>query len=193
MKNFLLITGPIAVGKMTVGQELTRRLGYPLLINHHSIELALQFAGWGTPEFKAINNGVRELIYSTMATSNDIAGMTSTLVWGFELEEDWVYVATLRKKFEDAGWRFYIVELSASLDQRLLRNKTENRLIHKPSKRDLERSEKGLLEFERDHQMNSTDRLPAEKDYLRIDNTHLRAAQVAEQIIAAFGFIPIAE
>ncbi|MEL7221843.1 MAG: hypothetical protein AAGJ93_11020 [Bacteroidota bacterium] len=52
--NFLLLTGPPAVGKMTVGQAISKQLGYPLFHNHHSIELTLELFSWGTPEFRAI-------------------------------------------------------------------------------------------------------------------------------------------
>ena len=37
--KFILITGPQAVGKMTVGQELAKQTGYKLLYNHMTIEL----------------------------------------------------------------------------------------------------------------------------------------------------------
>jgi shikimate kinase len=39
--NFILITGPQAVGKMTVGQELEKITGLKLFHNHMSIELVL--------------------------------------------------------------------------------------------------------------------------------------------------------
>lgn len=39
MPNFILIIGPQAVGKMTVGQELSRITGYKLLHNHMTIEM----------------------------------------------------------------------------------------------------------------------------------------------------------
>ena len=42
-------------------------------------------------------------------------------------------------------YEIYCVELIASQEIRLERNKTENRLLHKPSKRDIEASNKRLL------------------------------------------------
>ena len=34
MPNFIMICGPQAVGKMTVGQELAKLTGYKLFYNH---------------------------------------------------------------------------------------------------------------------------------------------------------------
>ena len=39
MPNLVLIIGPQAVGKMTVGQELEKITGYKLFYNHMTIEL----------------------------------------------------------------------------------------------------------------------------------------------------------
>lgn len=186
MQNFVLITGPIAVGKMTVGQELSNRMDYPLLHNHHSIELAMDLFDHGTPEFKSINSGIRRLVFDAVSQSKTVPGFIFTLVWAFDLQEDWDFVAKLRKLFEDQGWRFYIVELAADLEERLKRNKSENRLKHKASKRDVEASRKRLLKHDEDWQMNSEDRKPAEDDYLLINSTQLSVGQVVDKIMEAF-------
>ena len=39
MPKFVTIIGPQAVGKMTVGQELSKMIGYKLLHNHMTIEM----------------------------------------------------------------------------------------------------------------------------------------------------------
>jgi tRNA uridine 5-carbamoylmethylation protein Kti12 len=74
--NLILLTGPPAVGKMTIGQELSRQLEYPLFHNHHSIELTLDLFAWGTPEFKIINSGIREC---GLNRSSGIAGRLNNL------------------------------------------------------------------------------------------------------------------
>jgi ATP-dependent Lon protease len=43
----LLIVGPPAVGKMSVGQAITERTGLRLFHNHISIELALRYFDYG--------------------------------------------------------------------------------------------------------------------------------------------------
>ena len=75
-----------------------------------------------------------------------------------------------------------------------MRNKTENRLLHKSSKRDLIRSEQNLIELEDGFQMNSDGKQVQENNYLRIDTTELsvmlpqKLGQGAKTIIfAKFG------
>lgn len=64
------------------------------------------------------------------------------------------------------------------------RNKTTNRLEYKASKRDLEWSEKDLLQSIEKHRLNSK---PGEgekifENFLKIDNTNLSAEEVAKII-----------
>jgi len=185
--NFLLITGPPAVGKMTVGQELTKKLGYKLFHNHHSIDLTLNFFSWGEAGFKKINEGIRQLIFQTVAEDRSLKGFIFTLVWAFDMQEDCDYVANLKKRFEANGWTFYIVELYAPVETRLARNKTENRLAHKSSKRDIANSNANLLKLEEGYQMNTDGTTIKEQNYLRIENTDLSAESTAEQIVEYFG------
>ena len=43
MAKFVLICGPQAVGKMTVGQELAKLTGLKFMHNHETIDLPLKF------------------------------------------------------------------------------------------------------------------------------------------------------
>ena len=49
----------------------------------------------------------------------------------------------------------YVIELETTLEERLRRNKTANRLEHKASKRNLEWSENDLLKSVTKHKLNS--------------------------------------
>ena len=42
MANLIIISGPQAVGKMTVAECLKNKIGYSLMVNHDSIELAIK-------------------------------------------------------------------------------------------------------------------------------------------------------
>ena len=74
--------------------------------------------------------------------------------------------------------------MEAQFEERLKRNGTENRLLHKPSKRDLAFSEKNLIESHDMYRLNSLDGEISRQKYLRIDNTNLSAETVAQQIYA---------
>jgi tRNA uridine 5-carbamoylmethylation protein Kti12 len=59
---FIIITGPPAVGKMVVGIELGKLMGYKLLINHDTIELILKFFEYGSDKFKRLDGEFRKRI-----------------------------------------------------------------------------------------------------------------------------------
>ena len=44
--KLVIIVGPQAVGKMTVGEELAKETGLKLFHNHMTIDLVLQFFSW---------------------------------------------------------------------------------------------------------------------------------------------------
>ena len=81
----------------------------------------------------------------------------------------------------------YIVELEADLEERIRRNKTENRLLNKASKRDFEWSEKDLLKSVEKHRLNSKPNEIKEENYIRINNTNISAKETAKMIKEKFG------
>jgi hypothetical protein len=49
--KFIVVFGPPAVGKMTVGYELEKLTGFRLFHNHMTIELVLNFFDYEQPQF----------------------------------------------------------------------------------------------------------------------------------------------
>ena len=184
--EFLLIFGPPAVGKMSVGSEIERATGIPLFHNHIAIEPALRFFPFGSPAFGRIVAGLRMKIFREVAAS-DLPGLCFTYVWDLEDPADSEFVRRVCDLFEEAGANITLIELEADLEQRLLRNRSEKRLAEKPSKRDVERSEKNLLELDGKHRMNSDGTLPLNYRHIRVENSQLEAANVAGKIIDALG------
>jgi len=74
------------------------------------------------------------------------------------------------------------------LEERLKRNKTENRLNNKASKRDLEWSEKDLLKSTTKYRLNSRQNEIKEYNYIRINNTNISAKDVAQMLKERFNF-----
>ena len=181
----MLICGPQAVGKMTVGEEVARKTGLKLFHNHMTIELVSKFFSYGTPAGKRLVHSFRQQIFDEVIAS-DLPGLIFTFVWAFDMQSDWDYVDQLLKKFENAGAETYVVELQADVEERLKRNKTEHRLEEKPTKRNLEWSENELLRSMKKYRLNSLENEIPYRNYLKIDNTNLSAEETAQEIVAFF-------
>lgn len=182
--NFILITGPPAVGKLTVGNALAKRLGYKIFSNHDSIELALKFYYFGEKGFKEINEGIRNLIWQATAKHKELEGMIFTFVWAFDSQPDWDYVEKIKSYYKNEGWTIHIVELYADLDTRLSRNVMPDRLEAKASKRDLENSKKNLIETDEKYVVSSGGTMIEDENYIFIDNTSLSPEKVVDKIIS---------
>lgn len=171
--KLVLIIGAGAVGKMTVGQELMKITNLRLFHNHMMIEPVLEIFG----KFKGDTIlKLREIIFDDFTSDNNY-GMIHTLMWAFDMPADWEYVENLASKFDEV----YCVELIASQKVRLERNKTENRLINKASKRDIEASDKRVLNEDLHRLVSNDGEIPFE-NYLRINNESLSAEEVAKII-----------
>ena len=184
--KLVIIFGPPAVGKMTVGRELAKITGLKLLHNHMSLELVNQFFDFGTPPLRRLDKLIRFGIFKEVAKS-DLPGLIFTFVWALNEQEDEDYVNEIAAIFENEGAEVCYVELYTPLEQRLIRNKQPDRIAAKPSKRDLEMSESNLLYTEKTYRMNSHEGELSERAWLKIDNTDLSPEVVAEKIKAYFG------
>ncbi len=175
--KLVLIIGSGAVGKMTVGQELMKITNLRLFHNHMMIEPVIDVFGCfkGDTIIK-----LREVIFDDFLRS-DHDGMIFTLMWAFDMKSDWEYVQNLTKRFDEV----YCIELIASQKVRLERNKTENRLQHKASKRDIDASNKRLLNEDTHRLVSNEGEIPF-KNYLRINNENLSAKEVAKLIKKTF-------
>ena len=184
-KTLVFILGPPAVGKMTVGRELSALTGFPLFHNHLSIEAVLPVFDFGTAEFNRLVMGFREHMLTEVADS-DLPGLIFTFVWAFDVPADRDYVEKLSAIFGSRGGRVIFAELGADQSTRLARNETEDRLAAKSSKQDVELSRKRLLEADKKYRLNSGGDFPLE-DHLFIDNSHLDPHNTAIRIAENFG------
>ncbi len=182
--KFVWIFGPQAVGKMTVGHELEKTTDFKLFHNHMTIELLAPYFGFSR-EMWQLANQFRHDIFKAAAAS-EMYGMIFTYVWGFDLQSDWDYVDNISNIFEEKGADIYYVELEADLETRVERNKTPHRLEHKPTKRDIARSEQDLKRTMERHRLNSIEGEIKKVNYIKINNTNRSAREVAEMIKERF-------
>jgi hypothetical protein len=178
--KLVLIFGPQAVGKMTVGHELEKITELKLFHNHMTIELLYPFLGFG-PETWRLSTLFRKEIFESVSKS-DLEGIIFTFVWAFDQQEDWNFVDDIHRIFESKGGMVYYVELEAGLEQRLKRNKSPHRLEHKPTKRNIEQSELELIRTLDQHRLNSKQGEITKQNYIKINNTDLSPEEVAVMI-----------
>ncbi len=183
--KLLMLVGPSAVGKMTVGKHIARKTGLKLFHNHMSIDLVNHFFDFGTPPFRKLDEDIRFSIFEAVASS-DLPGLIFTMVPDFDDPEDKEYIERICGIFDAAGGTSVIAELYATLEVRLKRNILPDRLHEKPLKRNLELSEK-ILRNEFEHHRTSTleDEFSGD-DYLKIDTGNMTAEEAADQIIEYF-------
>jgi hypothetical protein len=183
--TLLLVFGPPAVGKMTVGRAIADAGGFRLFHNHHVIEPLLDVFEFESPQFQTLLGEFRQRVLEEAAAAD--VDLVFTLVWALDLDKDAEAIRRHLAPFVEAGRRVVLVELCADLDTRLVRNRTPYRLAEKKSKRDVEWSDDNVRDLER-WQMNTDapspgDEVIAEFPHLRIDNTDRSPEDVAAQVL----------
>lgn len=180
--NLIVLIGSGAVGKMTVGQELMKITDYRLFHNHQMIEPVIEIFGkFDGPVIKKLREDIFDAFLKT-----DYSGLIFTFMWAFDMQSDWDYIKSVAEKFEATGGTVYYVELVADREVRIERNKTENRLKNKASKRNIVISEDRMLREETKHRLVSREGEIPFENYMKIDNTNLEPAEVALMIKKRF-------
>ena len=184
MANIIVVSGPQAVGKMTVAEKLRDKTGYRLMTNHDSIELSDVIFERTSDAQKEFNLLIRKAAFET-AIKYDI-DMIFTFVMAYDEEKDLAYINYLKTLFESTGGKFYFAELSASLETRLKRNITPHRLEMKPTKRDTEWTKHDILKTMEKYRLNSYEDEYLCEQHLKINNDNLLPEEVADIIIKEF-------
>jgi hypothetical protein len=190
--ELLFVIGPPAVGKMTVGRAVCARSDFRLFHNHHTIEPLIEIFGFGTEPFRVLNGEFRRRVIEEAARSG--TRLIFTFVWDVDAEEDAAAVQRLVAPYVDAGLPVSFVELYADLPTRLDRNRHEERIDHKRSKRDLAWSDAHVRELEEQYRMSTDPEVASRADdvlaahrHLRLDNTDLSPDETAARILAWLG------
>ena len=182
--KLLFLIGNSSVGKMTVGQELTKITPFRLFHNHMMIEPVLEVFG----QFRGdIIQKLRHVIFEEFAKTDNY-GLVFTFMWAFDMPSDWEYLEKVKSIFGLPEEDVYYVELIAPQEVRLQRNSTENRLKNKASKRDIEASNARLI---RDDQNYRCESLPGEitfTNYYRLENANISPEHAAQIIKDHFSF-----
>lgn len=176
----LFIIGAPASGKMTIGQESSRLTNATLFYNHQAIDFALEIYQDYTEEMWEF---VRGITFSFLgASARNQRSVILTDVIDFSNQYQLLYLKQIQDLLDDYHQEILFVELETTLEERLRRNRTENRLKHKPLKRYIEISEREILETAKTLQLNSQHQPNELHHYFKINNTNLSAEEVAKQI-----------
>jgi len=176
----VFIIGAPASGKMTIGQELSKLTGATLFFNHQPIDFALEIYQDFTEEMWEFVRGINFSFLGTSARNHRSVILTGVI--DFSNQYQLMYLKDIQDLLNEYHQQILFVELETSLEERLRRNRTENRLKYKPLKRYVEVSEREILETDKTNQLNSQKRPSSLHHYLKIDNTNLSAEEVAKQI-----------
>lgn len=182
--RLLVIFGAQAVGKMSVGQALSRITPMRLFHNHMTIEPVIELFGAYNG---AATERLRQVVFEEFLKTDNY-GLIFTFLWDFDSPRDWDYVAWLSEMYRDAGAQVDYVELICPQEVRLRRNRTENRLREKASKRDVAASEQRILSVESCCRcVSEPGEIPYER-YLRLENADLSPEEAADIIVRHFGY-----
>ena len=180
--KLVIMLGAQAVGKMTVGQELVKITELRLLTNHTMWEFVHEHFGG---DFGDASDRLKDVIYEEFAKS-DRYGLIVTCCMAFDSPSDWDGLNHITNFFREVNAEIYYVELTAPQEIRLQRNKTENRLLNKASKRDIENSDKHLIDVDKKVRLVSNDGEVPFENYIKIDNSNLPPDIVAKMIKEKF-------
>lgn len=183
--KLVIIFGPHAVGKMTVGQELAKITKLKLFHNHMTIDIVSDLFHNLPQERSRLTNLFRHEVFEAFSKSDEY-GMIFTYMWAFDCQGDWDYIHELEQLFISRDAEIFFVELEADYNLRIDRNKTENRLLNKPTKRNLEYSEELFRNLEQKYRLNSFEGEITKENYIKVNNEDLEPYTVALMIKEKF-------
>ncbi len=180
--TLVVITGPQAVGKMTVGQALSRLTGVPLFFNHQIIDLVTPYFPFASPQYERV---VEQFTVSFMESAAETErGLIVTWAWRFNVPRDTEAFQRFTRPFAAAGGRICVAELHAPLEVRLERNRTDNRRAHKQLDW---ATDDALRDLTEQFEFRSHGRLPVPLPHCVIDVTAIEPDETARLIAEQFG------
>lgn len=178
----VILTGPSAVGKMTIGQAMQRLTGIPLFYNHQIIDVLTNYFEFNSPPYLQVVESFYEEFMAATAKAN--RSLTITYGWAFNTEICADQIARYTRPFIESGGRVCVAELYAPLEVRLERNLTENRRAHK--KTDWATVEY-LTELTQKYQYRSNGDIGFDFEHLELDVTTIEPEESARVIAERFG------
>src|SRR5688500_8223965 len=106
--NLLILFGPPAVGKLTVGKLLERQTGFTLFHNHAIMDDIMHIFGRGTPSEDRLSRVIRENVIQEAAEAQ--IDLIFTYVWNFSKDKGKQNIDSYKQHYESRGGKVYFVE-----------------------------------------------------------------------------------
>ncbi|HVT62987.1 MAG TPA: AAA family ATPase [Legionellaceae bacterium] len=174
--NIVFLYGPPAAGKLTIAQELQKRLGYKLLHNHMLIQLFDNLFDFHDPIRRELTREFRLRIVEEAVKENSDLIITSGSAGSRTI---FPYYTQLIEVVEKLGGHIALVQVIA--DSKILVERVDNQ-----SRKDHGKAF-GKTEMRRiiDEYPYIFDKYP-ERKHLTIDTTHVNPQQAAAEIITYY-------
>lgn len=190
--HLVVILGPPAAGKMTVGREVARRTGYKLFHNHMSIEPVLEIFEFGSPSFQRLVQPLRRGVIEESVLAG-LEGLVFTYVWAVDEDPDAEAIATLIAPVADSGNRVDFVELVVDEDTCVAREGTAERVRHKRSKANVDWAVAHNRELHADHEFRTEGNFPLPHPHHVVDNNGDSPSATAAEIVTLLGLAGISQ
>ena len=135
--KLVILFGPPAVGKTTIGKILESKTDFKLFHNHMIMDGVMHLFGVGTPAEDRLSRIIRENVMREAAVSG--TNLIFTYVWNFAKEKGKANIDFYKSIYEDIGGEVIFVELIAPLQTRVDRASDPSRNIEKKYSPDSDR------------------------------------------------------
>jgi shikimate kinase len=179
----LFIYGPIAVGKLTVAEILSKKLGYKLAHNHHINDFVSEIFERGSYASHKVKDELRYYLLENISEAGINVVATHCYSDNFVSRtglSDPKYVEILEKKITKKRGKFYAVHLRAN-DEELYRRVGMN-----SRKKFKKLTSKKIMKTYLTRAGDTHQESPRLKNNFIIDNTNLPPKKVATMIIKHF-------
>lgn len=179
-KKLLIIFGPPAVGKTTVGKILESKSDFKLFHNHMVMDSVMHLFGVGTPSEDKLSRIIRENVINEAALSG--MNLIFTYVWNFGKEKGKTNIDFYKNIYESAGGEVIFIELSAPLSVRALRADDSMRNIDKKYAPNKDR----VIALENTLNFTSPDPF-FYSNYIKINTENKTPDEIANEILSFLG------
>lgn len=127
--KLLVLFGPPAVGKMTIGKAIEDRSDFKLFHNHMVMDGIMRLFGVGSESEDRLSKQIRQLVIEEAAKSG--TSLIFTYVWDFSQPKGKRNIDVYKNIYEEHGGEVVFVELRAPLETRMERAEHPLRKKHK--------------------------------------------------------------